>query len=153
MPRIEGTEQVPNLYRPVLIVSLTLAGKTSKGPAVVDSGADRTILPGEIVEAFGVGFSSLPLSGENSLGAGGAFETRTGSGEVRWREYVICEEFLVAAPGTLPFALLGREDFFKRFQVRFSWHHKPPSFQIDSVTKAEGKITTVTAKKPGRRRR
>jgi hypothetical protein len=45
-----------------------------------------------------------------------------------------CTEFTVAEPDKLPFAILGREDFFKHFVVRFNWHKAPPEVHVDPVT-------------------
>jgi hypothetical protein len=48
--------------------------------------------------------------------------------------------------GPDPVGLLGRDDFFKRFLVRFDWHAKPPWFQVDPVTSSAKKAS-------GRRRK
>lgn len=47
---------------------------------------------------------------------------------------VICEEFEVAPPGSLPIILLGREEFFTKFRVNFLWHRNPPVFDVDPIT-------------------
>ena len=131
MPRVTGTELTPGLFRPVLTITVAIGAAVLDGPAIVDSGADRTIIPAEIVELAGIVFTDLPLTSEQGIGAGGGFETRTCKGKVKWRSWLICSEFLVA--DHLPFALLGREDFFKRFNVRFGWHRDPPTVDIDPV--------------------
>lgn len=39
---------------------------------------------------------------------------------------------LVTAPGTyLRYAVLGRDDFFKRFEICFRWTPTPPTFSIE----------------------
>ena len=42
----------------------------------------------------------------------------------------------VAEPGAMPFALLGRADFFKYFRITFEWHKKPPVFHLVDLEKA-----------------
>lgn len=116
-----------------MVVSLEVApGRGLRVPALVDSGADSTIFPGEYLATLGTEFDRLP-SGPESIGAGGAFEVRRCGGVVKFREWLVCEEFNVAEPGKLSLALLGRDDFFARFVVRFNWHEEPPVLFVDPV--------------------
>lgn len=135
MPRVEGIQVMPGVFAPLLIVSIEFSSVVLEGPALIDSGADCTVIPGEILEATAHTFDSLPPHPGTSVGAGGKFETRIcQGGTVKWRKWTICDEFQVAAPGTLPWALLGRQDFFRLFVVRFQWHRNPPFTDIDPVT-------------------
>jgi hypothetical protein len=131
VPRIEGTEVAPGLYRPLVTVELRVNGRVGRGLAVVDSGADRTMLPADLLVPAGVDFAKLPLASGTHAGAGGNFEVRVGKGEIRFRQWLVCDEFLVAEPGKLGAVLLGRSDFFKLFTVRYSWHRNPPTMDID----------------------
>jgi hypothetical protein len=33
----------------------------------------------------------------------------------------------------MPWALLGRNDFFTKYVVHFAWHRSPPDFNLDPV--------------------
>lgn len=138
MPRIEGTKSGVDaagqpIYSPVLIVQVTLPGfGHASVPAVIDSGADVTIVPFEVFVGAGLEWTKLP-AGSQGLGAGGVFERRPLQAEIRYRDWLICDSVEVAQPGALPFALLGRQDFFQKFIVRFAWHKSPPEVIIDPV--------------------
>jgi hypothetical protein len=54
-----------------------------------------------------------------------------------WRTWTL-EDFDVAEPGCLPFALLGRNDFFRSFTVSFHWFEDPPWLQLDPGGKRPG---------------
>jgi hypothetical protein len=108
--------------------------------ALIDSGADRTILPGEVLAGHPtIAFDALPELKDGGLGAGGAFKIRECKGILRWREWDICDRFQVAEPGKLEMPLLGREDFFKLFFVRFRWDRTPPIVDIDPPGKPSKK--------------
>jgi hypothetical protein len=101
--------------------------------ALLDSGADHTILPAEgLAAAPGMDWPSIASPIEKGTGAGGGFATKLVKGEVWWQTWKVCEEFRVAEPGSLPWwGLLGRDDFFRVFVVRFMWHRNPPEIDID----------------------
>lgn len=144
MPRIEGTKSgiTPagvTVYSPVIVVEVVLPGVgRAQVPAVIDSGADVTLIPFEVFVGAGLDWAKLP-KGSEGLGAGGTFERRPLVAEVRYREWLICDHVDVAQPGALPFALLGREDFFKRFVVRFAWNKEPPEVIVDPVVETPKK--------------
>ena len=50
--------------------------------------------------------------------------------KVRWRTTVICNEFWVANCAVV---LLGRDDFFKLFDVMFDWSAPTPYVDIESA--------------------
>jgi hypothetical protein len=137
VPRIAATKAYVDqfgvdIYLPIIFVTIHFPGGTRSVPlpAIVDSGADRTVIPAALLVGSGIDFAALP-SPSQSQGAGGGFETRPVDGKVRYRGWDVCEHFLVAEPGKLNYALLGRHDFFERFSVNFSWHRSPPEFFID----------------------
>jgi predicted aspartyl protease len=135
MPRIEGIDVGAGRYRPMVEITIELPnGNEGRGFAIVDSGADETIIPGDIIQALGVKFSDLPAAGSGT-GAGGAFKQGLCKGVIRFRGQEVCTEFTVAEPGKLGAALLGRSDFFSKFVVRFQWHRNPPFMDIDPVVK------------------
>jgi hypothetical protein len=134
VPRIAATALTNGLYVPLLTVEIDLGhGVLSGAVALIDSGADLTVFPAEAMAAAGITWASLKDNSEKSKGAGGGFETSVVNGAVAWGGTTICEEFRVSEPGALPWGLLGREDFFKLFVVRFHWHKDPPQMDIDPV--------------------
>lgn len=102
--------------------------------AIVDSGADKCLVPGDYVEATGITFASLPPL-PPGISAGGQFPKSLCQGRISYLGRVICQEFEVAPPGLFDVILLGREEFFTKFVVRFQWHRNPPFFDIDPVVK------------------
>ncbi len=112
-------------YRPIVIVTIEVRGRQIQGAAMVDSGADNTLVPAEALAPAGIDFESLP---EAAIGAGvgGPLATRRCSGTVRYQEWEVCRSFSVAEPGKLDIILLGRADFFTKFETRFRWHAVPP---------------------------
>lgn len=135
MPRITGTQTAPGVFAPMLMFDIEINGARATLPGILDSGADRTIVPLEYVEPAGVVFANLPPPTGISIGAGGKFEARVCRGKIAFRGIPVCDEFLVASGGCLPMALLGRSDFMVKFSVRFNWHRKPPTVDIDPVAK------------------
>lgn len=139
MPRLAGTQigvrpdGSPH-YVPLIRVQLESGTMSAEVGGILDSGADHTIVPAAFAEAVGVRFWSLPR-GTQGQGASGTFEMRRSSLRVHFDGRLICGGCLVAAPDTLPVLLLGRDDFFRMYQVRFSWHRDPPTFDLDPVVK------------------
>jgi Aspartyl protease len=121
-----------------VIVTIEANGAVGQGMALLDSGADATIVPAEALIGAGIDYASLPVAGLNR-GAGGNFEARIAPARVKFREWVICDQVLVAPAGALPAPLLGRMDFFKLFVVKFSWHRIPPTVDIDPVAVPGGR--------------
>jgi hypothetical protein len=133
VPRIEGFEISPGVFLPLLVVSLSMNGKTISEMGLVDSGADHTMVPSAWVESCGVSYASL---GEEftGAGAGGGYQYKLGTGTIDYGGKPFSTEFQVAAPKCgLPGPLLGRNDFFKGYVVRFAWHRTPPDFNVDPV--------------------
>jgi hypothetical protein len=140
VPRIEGTKVgVDGLGRevwsPLLVVTMEVAGSRIQGLAIVDSGADQTMVPAEAIEALGLSYGKLP-AGSAAGGAGGPFESRPLHLSISWKTWEYSGEIRVAQPKRLPVILLGRSDFFQDFVVRFTWHKAPPEFNLDPVAKA-----------------
>lgn len=134
MPRIKGTEVAKGVYSPIIKVDFRCNGVGGLVPAIVDSGADKCLVPGDFVEAAGVTFASLTPLPEGT-GAGGQFPKSLCKGQISYAGCVLCDEFEVVPPGLFNFILLGREEFFSKFVVRFQWHRDPPFFDVDPVVK------------------
>lgn len=123
-------------YLPILRVVVHIGQQSQRTIGLVDSGCDTTIIPAERLDGFRrVRFGDLPEPEglRESVGVGGAFETRVCEGRLTWRGMTLCESFLVAERGCLPYVLLGRDDFFSRFDVRFRWDAEPPIFGVERL--------------------
>lgn len=135
MPRIEGTKvyvdgQGRTIYSPIIIVSLLYGGFGLDVQAVVDSGADSTMIPAEVVAALGVEWNKLPVGG-SAGGAGGAFAMRPAAVTIKYGHWKFSGPIMIAEPKRLPVVLLGRNDFFQNFVARFHWFKAPPEFHLD----------------------
>lgn len=74
MPRVEATEERPGYWVPLVTILLRLPSVAGSFTALVDSGADMTIVPAELVEAFKVPWASIPGGGPGQ-GVGGALSS------------------------------------------------------------------------------
>lgn len=132
MPRLEATFANGRWF-PVIEVTLSIGDHFEHEVlAIVDSGADSTLVPGELVEAAGIPFASLEQA--EALSAGGQMTTAKCLGSISYLNRTFCTEFACTEPGKRGNFLLGRADFFRSFVVRFLWHRDPPVFDIDPVT-------------------
>jgi hypothetical protein len=135
--RIAATEVRPGLFVPLVTIQLLDIprpdGSTAgwRGLAIVDSGADFSIVPAEILEGAGLKWSKLPEPVQESRGAGGAMKYRRFAGKLVWEGYTVSTLYAVAAPKGVPLPILGRDDFFRLFNVRFRWYKTPPEIEID----------------------
>ena len=142
MPRIPATKvglgpDGAEIYRPLIVLTIEIGGRTIRGPGLIDSGADNTLVPFAAVAPLGIEFAKLPV-GHTWSGAGGSLETRTCKGVIRWEKVTLMTEFTVAEPGKGPdTVLLGRADFFTMFVPRFHWHKNPAVFDLDPVVKGK----------------
>lgn len=140
MPRIEGTKVTEDLWVPLLTVRVELrhlAGGSASADftALVDSGADMSLLPAELIEACGVGWDQLDVVKTPSRGVGGSLETRACNGSLSYKRWAFADgPLMVAEPGRVQMPLLGRGDFFAAFNVRFAWHRSPPTFDVDPAS-------------------
>lgn len=135
MAEIPATPGLIGHY-PLLKVDVVIGKgrRSQRVTAMVDSGADRTVVPRLVAEALGVDYNSLkkPVGPDGEVlkgqGADGEFEIRVCRGKVRWRMTKICDEFWVADCGMV---LLGRDDFFALFDVMFNWSAANPYMVIE----------------------
>jgi hypothetical protein len=134
VPAIPGAATGPNKWTPYLnVVLLADSGKQLRARAVVDSGADWTVVPGELALALGVDWTALPASPDIATGAGGSFEPRFAPIAVWYGTVEVCPVVRVAPVGAMPAMVLGREEFFSRFRVCFDWEQQPPTFTVDWI--------------------
>lgn len=144
MPRLRGMLRGLNVYRPVLMIDVGVADSVQRVGGVLDSGADYTLVPGQLIEdVFDVPFEDLEPVPTKGVGVGGAFEMRICYGKIAWRTWHVTDWFLVAERAALEEPLLGREDFFRRFDVNFSWNHSPPFFDVDPTEESPTSVREI----------
>jgi len=112
------------VYSPALPLILQGPKAITRRMALVDTGADFTLLPHSLaielgiaverdraIELSGVGHSTIEASPANV-----SFELRQGNESVRWkgRAYFADQDYL----------LLGNEGFLERFKATFDWSQK-----------------------------
>jgi len=144
VPRIPATHvgvgpDGADVFRPIIIVAIEIGAQWIRVPALVDSGADNTLVPSAFVAPLGVDFATLP-AGPGGLGPGGGLDVRPCTGVIRWEreKVVLMTSFLVAEPDKGPdTVLLGRADFFRRYVPRFHWDRDPPVFDLDPVSRSK----------------
>lgn len=135
MPRFEGTQVHADTWSPLVQVEFRNDSGGLITTALVDSGADCTIIPAELLDLIpDVAWDDLEQLA-NSVGAGGGFECKRLQVTARFQDRTFATQVHVAEKGRLPWVLLGRSDFFATFVVRFAWHRQPPTFDIDPVAK------------------
>jgi hypothetical protein len=135
MPRIEGmkvgTDAVGRIvYSPIIIVSLLYGNVGLDIQAVVDSGADTTLIPAEVAAALGIQWAKLS-AGAVGGGVGGRIEMRPVDLTMRYAGWKYTGPVMIAQPKGMPVVLLGRNDFFQSFVARFHWFKSPPEFHLD----------------------
>ena len=102
VPRIPATHvgagpDGADIFRPLIVVSIELAASRVRVPALVDSGADNTLVAFEWIRPLGVDFATLP-PGPGGSGPGGSLDVRPCKGIMRWDagNASLMTEFLVA---------------------------------------------------------
>jgi hypothetical protein len=137
LPELKGTEVATGRYYPVVPVRFDFGTRVVEIGCVLDSGADRTIIPGQLIDEHhpSLDYGDLRLSPENAGGVTGALEIRDCPGSASYLGVTFCTSLLAAPPGVMndDFPLLGRGDFFTKFVVKFNWNRNPPSFRVDEV--------------------
>lgn len=136
--RRANTLLFPGSPSPVLFVSLSIDGQRHRHPALVDSGANRTLVPAEFLPP-GL-YETLSIELKGSKGAGGRFEVREGHGVLSWHSFRLYS-FAVAEPGKLPgpVILLGLRDFFAHVSVEFHWDRDEKVFTLERRSRGAGR--------------
>lgn len=130
MPREEGSPEPGGATRPVVDVKLTYKGTNLPIRALVDSGADMTMIPIAVAEALtGLPFAQLGADAGTSKGLGDKEETiRALDAEASYAGRLFTRKVAV---GPVPRMVLGQSDFMTAFDVRFYWGHTPKWFSIE----------------------
>lgn len=112
------------LRRPIIpLIVEAGAGARLMVDALVDTGADRTLLPVELAAKLGIDLSALPAASLGSaLGSSAMFtpftlilELRRAPEVLRWKAEV---GFLSHA---MTFCILGTKGFFEYFRIDYRW--------------------------------
>jgi hypothetical protein len=139
MYRIEATEDRRGAWQPVLLVDVQFRGGLflPQTNALIDTGADCSIVPGQLLELFDIPFESLDKvpQGDSDVGFGlggaGIALRWAANSTIQFKGIAFCEAgFMVGEPGGVPNILLGREDFLKVFDVRLALGHEPPYVEV-----------------------
>lgn len=116
---------VDDRYRPIIPIELGHSGQTIRYEVLVDSGADRCILPGDIGRAIGLDIESgesFKLGGVTGQPETGYFHMVT----IRVGKYSY--RTTVGFMDTMrddAFGMVGQKGFFDRFAVKFDYsEHK-----------------------------
>ncbi len=105
--------------------------RTPDLPALIDTGADATILPFVIADALGVTWASL-RDAPAVTGFGGADAAKYWDVEVRatlWPSFLISDRVVVVRRN-VPL-VLGRTEFLGRVVLEMHWYRDPPFYRID----------------------
>jgi hypothetical protein len=88
-------------------VTIEIGGRSIRVPALVDSGADNSLVPEPFVAPLGVDFSRLAV-GPGGSGPGGSIDVRPCQGVIRWEseKIILMTTFMVAEPGKGPDTVL-----------------------------------------------
>jgi Retroviral aspartyl protease len=128
--RFPGQKRADGVYTPHLEVDFRFPGDNRTYLALVDSGADWTMIPAEFLPPSVV-YADLP-NPSIGRGVGGEFEIRMCPVEVWFQKWKVNNWCIVIQPGKMPDpgALLGRQDFMRRFSVSFDWSAEPGMFDV-----------------------
>lgn len=129
MPREEGSLEGSRV-RPIIDVVVKYKGTSIPIRALVDSGADMTMVPIAVGEALtGEPFPQLGTDAGKSKGFGDKEEPiRRIDADAVYAGRVFARSLAV---GPVPRMVLGQSDFMTAFDVRFYWGHSPKWFAIE----------------------
>lgn len=126
MSRIPAVEVSPGSFMPLVSVQTVILGTPRQFTALVDSGADYTVVPARLLVAYGVDVRSLP-QGRPSVGANGTpIPTWVYDMDLMYRGRLFAAS--VGVLPSLPGPILGRDDFMRKFTVHMHWSDNPPSW-------------------------
>lgn len=111
------------IQRPVFPVTLTNDRQSIETLALLDSGADLSMIPRGVAEGLGIDVDACPEDDSNSVS--GTFRIALHDLHVTLRQRLLQDTFAAqfqipkSAPGYPPIVLLGREPLFRRYDVSF----------------------------------
>ena len=133
MPRVLATPGSGGRWYPFLRIRLKAGPNQEYATAMLDSGADESSIPANLLTVLGVKKSTLQPAGQMSGIANLPLPYFKAHVQMFWKNWKIADEIGVL-PAHTPI-LLGRNDFFARFVVTFDWSHNPPIMDINPVAK------------------
>jgi hypothetical protein len=131
--RFPGQLRADGVYTALLDVEFRFPGAPRTYLSLVDSGADVTIIPAELLPPS-IRYEDLTDPSEGK-GVGCEFEFRMCEIEVWFQKWKFASEIAVIEPNKMPEpgALLGRLDFMKRFAVMFDWSKDPGMVDVRPI--------------------
>ena len=119
-PKTNHTYKLPMLH-----VRLIHGARSMKSVALIDSGATTNFIPRELADLLGLDLSNTP---KDAVGAGGVFSNI----ESRIDKVVLLKglnsaydqfqnlfTYVPVQSDTLPYMILGRENLFRRYDIKF----------------------------------
>ena len=131
---IRGLQLSPGNFAPMFKVFCVWGTlRTRDLTALIDSGADRTIVPFLIPEALGIRWETL-ADAPDVAGFGGSDAEKFWDVDLRatlWPAFSISDRVAVVRRA-VPL-VLGRDDFLSRVRVEFHWYRDPPFYGVEQV--------------------
>jgi hypothetical protein len=116
---------------PLVRVQTTVLGSLRAFTALVDSGADATMIPASLLAAYGIDLSTLVQNGW-SVGANGTQIPKYVFAMELWHRNRRFATQVNVLP-ILPVPVLGRDDFMRAFGIHFHWEVDPPEWCIRRI--------------------
>lgn len=112
-------------YRPVIDVNLSCGAITFPITAIIDSGADMTLISADIAPVLGIDLSQYPKDRITGIVAGGsdAYLVPVTMVIPEFKDDPVDTKVLFV-PGLVTGMLIGQEGFFDKFQVSFDKRRK-----------------------------
>lgn len=131
--RFPGQLRGDGVYTALVDVEFRFPGDPRTYLALIDSGADLTIISAELLPPS-IRYEDLGEAHEGK-GAGCDFEFKTCQVEAWFQKWKFASFIGVIAPDTMPepTALLGRLDFMRRFTVTFDWSKDPGMIDVRAI--------------------
>jgi hypothetical protein len=114
-------KHVDDRYRPIIPIELEYDGRAIRYEVLVDSGADRCIVPGDIGRAIGIDIESgesFQLGGVTGKPETGYFHTVTLT--IGRHSYVTKVGFMDTMRDDA-FGMVGQKGFFDHFAIKFDY--------------------------------
>lgn len=131
MTRIPAFEELPGYFVPLIAVRSPILGVEREFTALVDSGADFTMIPVSMLIGYGVNPRTLVQTGW-TIGANGTRIPRFDYSMELWHRGRLFGTRVGVLPN-LPRPVVGRGDFMRAFGVHFHWDEHPPAWCVRKI--------------------
>jgi hypothetical protein len=142
------------VYLPVVPLLIERSGRQLKTTGIVDTGADLTVMPAELLEALGTSWEELASNAGTSMtaqGVSGKFDLLDSGARIRSFGREVTRHAMVAAPGGLHVIVLGRGDFLRQFKVTLDWTKTHPRFELVAASVAKTIVASGGSSRPRKR--